>query len=371
MKEIKEESAEIFIPETEKISREMDVFYNPKMKLNRDVTILLLNSIENKEMSIADILAGTGIRAIRMLKELELGKIKKILINDYDEKSFLLIKKNLEKNKMNENEGLIVENKEASKLLLESTGFDYIDVDPFGSPNAFLDAAIKRISRNGILAITATDTAALSGSMPNACVRKYFAKNTNNFLMHETGIRILARKIQLVGAQYDKALIPIFSYSKEHYCRIFFRCDKGKKKVDEILKNHKYILFCKECLNFYVSEKNSGICCDKEMNFLGPLWVGELWNNELGRRMKNSIVDSENQELVSLISIISDESKINTVGFFDLHELSEKLKISVPKFEKITNDLEKNGFKVSRTHFSRHSIKTDAELKDVLNTLKI
>ncbi|MCU0373510.1 MAG: ATP-binding protein, partial [Ignavibacteria bacterium] len=42
-------------------------------------------------------------------------------------------------------------------------GFDYIDIDPFGSPCPFLDAAIKRLSRGGILAVTATDTSALAG----------------------------------------------------------------------------------------------------------------------------------------------------------------------------------------------------------------
>ena len=56
--------------------------------------------------------------------------------------------------------------------------------------------------------------------------------------MHETGLRILIRKIQLVAAQYDKALTPIFSYSKEHYMRAFLKNEKGKHKVDKILKLH-------------------------------------------------------------------------------------------------------------------------------------
>ena len=43
--------------------------------------------------------------------------------------------------------------------ILHSKGFDYIDLDPFGSPNIFLDSAVKRLGRNGILAVTATDTA--------------------------------------------------------------------------------------------------------------------------------------------------------------------------------------------------------------------
>src|SRR3990167_5531507 len=97
MKTITEGKAIIKIPETEKISREMDVFYNPDMKNNRDMAILLLNSLdvyssaEGKEkLLIADIMAGTGIRSLRFL--LETKKVEEIHINDFSEKSIKLIK---------------------------------------------------------------------------------------------------------------------------------------------------------------------------------------------------------------------------------------------------------------------------------------
>ena len=57
-------------------------------------------------------------------------------------------------------------------------------------------------------------------------------------MMHETGLRILIRKVQLIGMQYEKALFPIFSYLKDHYFRVFFRCIKGKKICDEIAEKH-------------------------------------------------------------------------------------------------------------------------------------
>ena len=39
--------------------------------------------------------------------------------------------------------------------------FQWIDLDPFGSPVGFLDTAIQSISRVGVLEVTATDIAAL------------------------------------------------------------------------------------------------------------------------------------------------------------------------------------------------------------------
>src|SRR3989344_2036986 len=181
MKTIIEEGlAKINIENKKIVSKNMEVFYNPIMSLNRDISVLLLNSLDKKNMQIADPLAASGIRGIRFLKELNKNKIRKIYINDIDKNAVKSIKENL-------------------KL----TGFDYIDIDPFGTPNPFLDAACKRLAREGIMAVTATDTSALAGTYPQACIRKYWAVPKKDAIMHETGLRILIRKIQLVGAQYE------------------------------------------------------------------------------------------------------------------------------------------------------------------------
>ncbi|MBS3106715.1 tRNA (guanine(10)-N(2))-dimethyltransferase, partial [Candidatus Woesearchaeota archaeon] len=208
------------------VSKKMDVFYNPVMELNRTSSVLLLNALDKKGMQIGLPLEGSGIRGMRFLKELKKGMIKSIAFNDYDPKAVKKIKENLKLNKLDKDKRIEVHQKDASLFLLESFGFDYIDIDPFGTPNPFLDAAVKRLARDGILAVTATDTAPLSGTYPEACLRKYWAFPVKSDIMHEVGLRILVRKIQLVGAQYDKAFAPIFSFSKEHYMRVYLRCEK-------------------------------------------------------------------------------------------------------------------------------------------------
>ena len=235
---INEGSAKLRIAAAKKISKEMPVFYNPVMKLNRDIAVLLLNSMDKKNLQIADPLAGSGIRSIRFLLELNKDKLKTIFINDYSKNSIKSIKENLKLNKIRLNNKIIIKNEDANLFLLNSTGFDHIDIDPFGTPNPYLDSAVKRLARDGILAVTATDTAPLAGTYPTACLRKYWAIPLRNELMHEIGLRILIRKIQLIGAQYDKALMPVFSYFKEHYFRVFLRCEKGKKDVDKVIEQH-------------------------------------------------------------------------------------------------------------------------------------
>ena len=146
-KQIKEGKAIVKVFDASKITRDMPVFYNPVMKLNRDISVLVLKNISNKKMQIGLPLSGTGVRGVRFLKELAQSKIKEVCFNDVNPKAVKIIKENLKTNKV---KGKVF-CKDANMFLLESQGFDYIDIDPFGSPNFLLDSAVKRLSRNGIL----------------------------------------------------------------------------------------------------------------------------------------------------------------------------------------------------------------------------
>lgn len=340
------------IPKAERISKAMGVFYNPGMSINRDISILLLNSINKNNLQISDPLAASGVRSIRFLRELDKGKIKKIYINDHNEDAVKLIKENLRLNKIKYKKNRIaITNQDANLFLLNSAGFDYIDIDPFGSPNPFLDSSCKRIARSGILAVTATDTSALCGTFPKACLRKYWALPRKDAVMHETGLRILIRKVQLVAAQYDKALTPIFSYSREHYMRVFFRGEKGKNKVDEILKKH------------------------GASNNAGPMWLGSLWDKSLCSKMynnalRNKIFDND-AELIKFLKTIKEESKINAVGFYDLHDICERSKIRyLPKKEIIKSRARKAGYQVSDTHFKGEGIRSNMPHSKLVKIIK-
>jgi tRNA (guanine26-N2/guanine27-N2)-dimethyltransferase len=336
---IQEGKAVIRVSVANKVSKEMDVFYNPVMKLNRDISILLLNCIGEAGLNIADPLAGSGIRAIRFMLELKKNKIRTITANDYSLKAVKSIKNNLSLNKIK----IIIKNEDANLFLLNSTGFDYIDIDPFGTPNPYLDTAVRRIAREGILAITATDTAALAGTYPKACLRKYWAIPLRNELMHEIGLRILIRRAQLIGAQYDKALMPIFSYSKEHYMRVFFRCKKGKEGVDEILKLHEHF------------------------ESAGPIWKGNLWDVRLVEKMAKLNQIKENEKF---LKVIKEESKIDTIGFYDLHKIAKRHKVGIPRKEGLIAILRKKGYKAAETHFSGRGVRSDVGLKELIKIIQ-
>jgi tRNA (guanine26-N2/guanine27-N2)-dimethyltransferase len=334
---IEEGKAKINVAVEEKISKKLPVFYNPVMKLNRDISVLLLEVIENKDMQIGLPLSATGIRGIRFLKELDKKKIKVVKFNDYDKNAVKIIKQNLKLNKIKNK--VEIYNQDANLFMLEHPGFDYIDIDPYGSPNVFLDSSIKRLARNGILAVTATDTGCLAGTFVNACLRKYWAKPKRDEMMHETGLRILIRKVQLIGADHDKALMPIFSYYKDHYFKIFFRCVKGKKKVDEILKQ--YGMF----------------------NEAGPLWLGGLFDSKIASKIAKKSDEK-------FLKMIEKESQIPVIGFYNIPKLCKKHKLKMIKQDEIIKRIKKKGYKAAETHFAPNSLRSNIDEKSLIKILK-
>jgi tRNA (guanine26-N2/guanine27-N2)-dimethyltransferase len=359
----------------EKITKDMPVFYNPVMKRNRDLTLAVLLAMNRKDLRIGLPMEASGIRAARILHELVAPGFlnpKLIALNDISEKAIGFAKKNIDATRGDFDEKRITFSAtEANVFLRQSRGFDYIDIDPFGTPNPFLDSAVQRINRDGILAVTATDTSALAGTYPAATARKYWSVPSRTWVMHEVGLRILARKVQLVAAQYDKAVIPVLSVATDHYYRIFFRCLRSHSEVKNILREQKFLHVCTKCMQLTLSSENAGACrnCSSKITSAGPLWAGQLHEKEFIVTLRSALKHLDEKtakQLDGLLAIIEDECKISTVGFIDLHELASKYNISAPRTEKVLQALGKHG---ARTHINGAGVKTDLDMKEFLDSL--
>ncbi|MEM4161342.1 MAG: methyltransferase, partial [Thermoplasmata archaeon] len=188
-------------------SSKMPVFYNPNMEFARDVTVSLLSAVLDKrrKLKVLDGMAATGIRGIRIKKEV--SKRFSVTLNDINPVAVKLIKKNLELNGV---EGEVV-CKNLNEILA-SSAYDYIDVDPFGSPVAYLDLAFQSLKRNGVLGVTTTDTAVLCGTAPKVCVRRYLARSRNNYMCHEIGLRIFLGYLARTAAKFDRGVKPLLSF---------------------------------------------------------------------------------------------------------------------------------------------------------------
>ena len=364
------------------VSSAMEVFYNPVMKANRDITLLAMAAATKlygiKKWNIADMMAASGIRGIRMMLELGSTNIESLKMNDYSAAAVAVIKKNMRLNKIKPGKKVVVTKSEANKFLLANRSFNYIDVDPFGYPGLFLDSAVKKLAHNGLLAVTATDTSALAGTAAAACKRKYLAMPLKNEFMHETGVRIMVRLVQLIGALHEKALVPVFCYYKDHYVRAFFICRTGAHRVDELMSRHKEIFYCRSCCNREVTDGQTNRCrnCGKEMETAGPLWTGRLFDDRLASRMaaaaekKGSGFD---EKLKGFLSTIADEAKHESAtgfGFYAIERLCEKNKVArQPKTAEVIKRLRQQGYATSPTHCATTGIKTAAPLKQAVKAV--
>jgi len=143
--------AELLIPE--KIEedgkiRKAEVFYNPVMEIERDISILAFQSHQKeigKNIKICDLMTGCGARGIRYA--LEIKGIKKVIINDLNPSAISLAKRNVIRNKIDKKVRLkcFDSNVILNKYAMPRNRFDIIDIDPFGSPAPYLDSAVRAI----------------------------------------------------------------------------------------------------------------------------------------------------------------------------------------------------------------------------------
>lgn len=377
IKTVEEGLTKIQFPEFDKISSDAPVFYNPHMELNRDISILALQTFqkqEDRDINICDLFGGSGIRGVRYKNEID--GVGHVFINDISETANEYERHNVELNNLKDIE--IFQHDASMFLRMHRGEFDVIDIDPFGTPSPFLDSAGYCSRRNSLLCVTATDTSALCGTYKEPCIRKYNAKPYKSEYCHETGIRILAGFVALTLAKYSKSIEVKLSHSTEHYMRLYIEVKKGSKKSDECLKNIGYISHCKHCL---YREENKGlatstpdICpeCGEKLIQAGPLWLGEIQNEEFISKM---IEESENKKLNTKEDVLKllESCRIEAESpatFYDVHKICKILKISAPKLDLVFGNLEKEGFEAVKTHFNPLGIKTNAPLKKIKEIIK-
>lgn len=343
----------------ELVTKGMPVFYNPVMKLNRDLTLLILPSLRNPRIGLP--MEASGIRAARILNELVAPGLLEpslLAINDLSPRAVGFAQRNVG-NAIGgfDQSRIIFSTTEASLFLRQSRGFEYIDIDPFGTPNPFLDAAVTRISTGGVLAVTATDTSALAGTYPSATARKYWSVPSRTWLMHEVGLRILIRKVQLVAAQYEKALVPVLSVSTDHYYRVFFRSGRG---VKELLAQHKFLHIDEQSMEIAISDSNASA----GRSVAGPLWTGRLHDPAVVDGMLAVAQrDPETfRQAAALLQTIRAECAVDKVGFVDLHELASRMKTRPPRKEEVLRRL---GQHAAPTHAAGTGIKTDLPIEEI------
>jgi tRNA (guanine26-N2/guanine27-N2)-dimethyltransferase len=359
------------------------VFYNPRMGLNRDITVTFLKTFQEilgRPLRVCEPLTGCGVRGLRLASEVK--GIEKLLINDLNDKAAELARINVQRAGFN---SLVeVENKDANLLLSlhaqPGRRFDYIDIDPFGSPAPFIDSALRALRDGGVIALTATDMAPLCGTHAKACVRRYVAKPLRTEYCHELAIRILIGYTARVAGGRDHAVEPLFCHSTDHYIRVYLRVRHGAREADRCLEYLGFILHCSKCLNRrYVKGlfpvKALDLSCEEcgeKLDYAGPLWLGDLWSKTLCQKIEENLADthlSQRRRVEGIVKQIRGELEAPPTYYIP-SRLCDLLNLPTPSLYKIVEALKREGFEAVLTHFNSQGIKTAAPRGLIAKVLK-
>lgn len=385
-----------------------DVFYNPVQEFNRDLSIAVLSlfatdrwnkalqtsklekddknstsqSAERKTESLKGItileaLSATGLRSIRYAKEVE--GVQRIVANDISAKAVESIRQNVLHNGV---ESLVTPHQEDATLLMiqhRRNRFDAVDLDPYGCPSMYLDGAVQCISDGGILLVTATDMAVLAGNVPETCYYKYGAISIKSKSCHEIALRILLQCIASYAGRYGRYIVPLLSVSADFYIRVFVQVFTSHIKCKENSTKVGMLYQCNGCESMHfqplATQKTpksfklpnvpavDQLCkyCQHRQHMGGPIWLGPLHDYGFVSRLLSNLSGMElgtSKRMEGVLTVIHEE--LDVPLYYKLDRLMSIVRCHVPPMLVFRSALLNAGYKVSYSHASKISIKTNA-----------
>lgn len=366
--EIIEGKTKLIVPKkslTDKVPPKEPAFFNPKAKLNRDLSIIaysaFLKNFKGPKIFLEG-LSGLGIRGIRVANELQ---VDSVVINDLNPTALKMAKYSANLNNI---KNIEFSEREVcrffSKYSKKGERGSIVDIDPFGSPAAFFDCGVRATMHGGILSTTATDLQVLNGLFQNACKRKYGGIPVRVEYGNEIAIRLILGCLRMVTGRLGVEISPLFVESEMHYYRTYVRILNRPDQEE----NLGYILHCKNCGNRKTSFEQIQKCelCQYENKIAGPLWIGKIFEKEFIEKMLKEIPNFKVEKTCEkILQKCLAESEMPAT-YYTLDEIASRLKSSPPKLDDAVSNLEKNGFVSSPTSFCPTGFRTNADMEQIM-----
>ena len=346
-----------------------DVFFNPEMELNRDLTVAVLKAYQkraddswtdDRPLTYLDAMTASGVRAARAA-----NAGYDVTAADLDPDAAELAAENLA---LNDLSGEVVE--EDANVLMHKQRFDVVDLDPFGTPMPFADAAVAGTRK--LLCVTATDTAPLCGAHFDSGVRKYDCVPRNTDFHREMGLRVLISAMTRVAARRDVAAVPILSHVTRHYARTYLEVTHKATAADRALGNLGFLYHCEDCL--YREHEYGRIahppascpnCGSSRLSEAGPVWLGRVADPEFAGAVAAEVSPGmgEWKRVSRLLDTLGEE--LDTPTHYDQHRLCKQWGAPANKLETFLEDIRDAGFEASPAHYGGTCFKTDATVEEI------
>ncbi len=324
-------------------------FYNPAMAVGRDVSVLVAGRLLPRGGTVLDGLAGTGALGVRIARES--GRGPAVTLNDKNPRAVALIRANLALNGLE----AVVECGDLSAHLA-TRRHDLVEIDPFGSPVPFLDAALRSARRGSLLGVTATDTAVLCGAKPEAARRRYLADVRHTDAYAEVGTRVLLGYVARMAARFDKGVEPVLAYAAEHFVKVHVRVAEGAARADRALAHLGRVAYDP------ATGEHRPVGADAPGPAIGPLWLGPLGDADLAAGLVPS--EAMGYPAARLVDLLRGEAALPPF-YVDNNAMARRAGVSPPPPSGVIARLRDRGFRAAPTHFRRNAVKTDAPWADL------
>ena len=286
-----------------------------------------------------EMLAATGVRGLRLSEET--GAFASFEFTEANPGAFRVLEKNL-----GGRPGLLARCVDA-RAPRDDGPFDYIDLDPYGSPVPFVPSALARVAAGGVLAVTATDMMVLAGVQPGACERRYGARPVRGRLGPEGGLRILLAYLTRVALERGRAVRPLLAYTRDHYVRAYLEVDSSIRPPE-----------AKVGVLDPTSWEGPPL---PGRDPYGPLWLGPLGDPEVVDRLEVPSTAERPRETGRFLSSLREEIRVDAPFYYEANTLARRLGLPrPPALSALVEGLRSSGWRASRTHARREGVRTEA-----------
>ena len=368
--EVSEGAVTVAVPEQDGDERTEDVFFNPDQQLNRDLTVATLRAYRDREpraTSYFDATAASGIRGVRAAAE---GW--DVAMADVDPDAVDLARANLERNDL---QGT-VHYQDANAVLHDAeTVFDVTDLDPFGSPIPFADAAFA--NTRDLVAVTATDTAPLCGAHFESGKRRYSAVPRNTEYHPEMGLRILLSALARTAARYDVGVTPLLSHVSDHYVRTYLDLSHRATDANAAIDALGHVYHCPECLHRDYDEgltadppETCAVCGGDNVVTAGPVWLEQTHDPDFVAAVRDELDDTMATATRADRTLDRLAGELDVPMHFDQHRLYKRWSEPAIAMDEFLATLREAGYAASRTHYDGTTFKTTARVDEIEAALR-
>ncbi len=331
-------------------------FYNPAMQVNRDLSLMVVEAWakhRGRQLDVADVMAGAGARSLRLAHEVDADIV--VHANDGDPNAVRTLTEGRDALGISP-ERLDIQ-RGAAHTFLATRRYDIIDIDPFGSPMGMLDGAMRSVRHDGLLCLTATDTAALSGTYPRVCRRRYGAWHGLHRMpwRAEVGLRILTAAAMRSGGRFERGVRPILSVSQGHWMRVFLHVTDGRDHADKGLR----------ALGFaWGDDARMAHTGDRapEGDWAGEMYLGPLHDGKVTAAM--ALKDGMDKRTAKTLPILQAEAGLPPF-WAAMPQMHRAAGHDLPRKPVIMERLEAAGFQAGPTHMDPEGIRTDADWEEI------